>query len=120
MATVITNGNGHTSDVGGFRSGNASAEPVLALLEEDDDYLKAHALRALNQGNNIMNHWHEVAEYVAEIEALSEVRRPPPVNVRSQHSGVVLTPAHLRFYFFYLPYPRTRTSRRPAWREASS
>ena len=75
-AMVASNGtNGHGGSNAFRGSGNASAEPVLALLEEDDDYLKAHALRALNQGNNIMNHWHEVAEYVSEIEALSEVRR---------------------------------------------
>ena len=74
-AMVLTNGNGHGNGVGGgLRGSTSSAEPILTLLEEDDDYLKAHALRALNRGNNIINHWHEVAEYVSEIEALSEVR----------------------------------------------
>ena len=73
MATLVANGN---AGVFGLRTASSS-ESILALLEEDDDYLKAHALRALNQGNNIMNHWHEVAEYVSEIEALSEVRSFP-------------------------------------------
>uniref|UniRef100_H3H6T6 26S proteasome non-ATPase regulatory subunit 1/RPN2 N-terminal domain-containing protein n=2 Tax=Phytophthora ramorum TaxID=164328 RepID=H3H6T6_PHYRM len=52
-----------------------SAAGVLALLEEDDNALKAHALQKLNQ---VVDHyWAEIADAIPLIEELSEEKGFP-------------------------------------------
>lgn len=47
-----------------------SAAPYLALLEEDDDKLKVHALQQLD--GLVPQFWYQISNYIPQVEALSE------------------------------------------------
>jgi hypothetical protein len=47
-----------------------SAAPFLALLEEDDDALKVHALQQLD--GLVSQFWYQISNYIPQVEALSE------------------------------------------------
>jgi 26S proteasome regulatory subunit N2 len=47
-----------------------SAAPFLALLEEDDDKLKVHALKQLD--SLVSQFWYQISNYIPQVEALCE------------------------------------------------
>jgi 26S proteasome regulatory subunit N2 len=47
-----------------------SAAPFLALLEEEDDALKVHALQQLD--GLVSQFWYQISNYIPTVEALSE------------------------------------------------
>lgn len=47
-----------------------SAAPFLALLEEEDDALKVHALHQLD--GLVSQFWYQISNYIPTVEALSE------------------------------------------------
>ena len=47
-----------------------SAAPLLALLEEEDDKLKVHALKQLD--DVVPRFWFQISKYIPQVEALCE------------------------------------------------
>lgn len=47
-----------------------SAAPLLALLEEEDDKLKVHALKQLDAV--VPHFWYQISTYIPQVEALCE------------------------------------------------
>jgi hypothetical protein len=48
----------------------SSAAPLLALLEEEDDKLKVHALKQLD--SVVPQFWYQISNYIPQVEALCE------------------------------------------------
>jgi hypothetical protein len=47
-----------------------SAAPLLALLEEDDDVLKVHALKQLD--SFVHQFWYQISNHITQVEVLCE------------------------------------------------